>query len=78
MIWFLSEIWPRIQARLGNEVTLTIAGINKSERISAVWPELQRADRWPSLSGYDRSVQQRSRVFIAPTRFAAGIPAQSV
>src|SRR5262249_19695183 len=33
VIWFLQEIFPKIRAELGSDVTLTIAGVNKSERV---------------------------------------------
>ena len=33
VIWFLEEIFPKIQARLGSEIPFIIAGVNKSERV---------------------------------------------
>jgi glycosyltransferase involved in cell wall biosynthesis len=71
MVWFLSEIWPSIRERLGGTATLTIAGLHKSERLKAMaGPGIQVTGPVDDLSGYYES----ARVFIAPTRFAAGIP----
>jgi glycosyltransferase involved in cell wall biosynthesis len=71
MIWFLSEIWPRIQAQLGAEVPLTIAGVNNSERIRALGDNSVRVTgHLPDIA----ALYGGARVFIAPTRYAAGIP----
>jgi glycosyltransferase involved in cell wall biosynthesis len=71
VIWFLSEIWPRILAQLGSEVPLTIAGVNNSERIrSLAGPSVTITGHMPDIS----PLYGRARVFIAPTRYAAGMP----
>jgi GT2 family glycosyltransferase/glycosyltransferase involved in cell wall biosynthesis/SAM-dependent methyltransferase len=67
--WFVQEIWPALRAMLG-DVTLTVAGA-----LSAGAPDLaapgvellgQVDDLEPLYAG--------ARIFIAPTRFAAGLP----
>ncbi len=71
IIWFLEQIFPKIQAKLGHAIPLTIAGVNTSERVrqlavGSVRITGQVADLTPL---YDCA-----RVFIAPTRYSAGIP----
>jgi glycosyltransferase involved in cell wall biosynthesis len=70
LIWFLNEVFPRIQESLGN-ITFTVAGVNRSERIARlVKPSVK-------ITGYLASLDDlyaRARVFVAPTRYAAGIP----
>ncbi len=71
MIWFISEIWPLIQSALGPGATLTIAGVNKSERIASMaGPSIRILGHRESVT----DLYDRARVFVAPTRFAAGIP----
>ena len=70
LIWFLTEILPRIRRKLG-EVPVTIAGVNKSERIRKLaLPSVRITGYVPSLDEF----YDQSRVFIAPTRYAAGVP----
>jgi GT2 family glycosyltransferase len=70
LIWFLTEIYPRIRAALG-EIPVTIAGVNRSERLQKLATGSVR------ITGYLQSVDSlyaQARIFIAPTRYAAGIP----
>jgi len=70
LIWFLSEIFPKVRALLGDAL-LTIAGVNQSERVkSLAGPGVVITGHLPSLA----ALYDNSRVFIAPTRYAAGIP----
>jgi GT2 family glycosyltransferase len=70
LIWFLREIFPRIQKKLG-DLPLTIAGVNRSKRIrDMALPPVCITGHLPSLA----QLYLKSRVFVAPTRFAAGIP----
>jgi glycosyltransferase involved in cell wall biosynthesis len=70
MIWFVHEILPLIQQRLG-DIKLTIAGLSCADfqrRVRSGSVELVgKVDDLSPL--YDRA-----RVFVAPTRFSAGIP----
>jgi O-antigen biosynthesis protein len=71
LIWFLREVWPSIQQRLGEAARLTITGINRSERVRQLsGPGVELRGHLADISG----LYNRARVFIAPTRFAAGIP----
>jgi GT2 family glycosyltransferase len=70
LIWFLTEVYPKIRAALG-EIPVTIAGVNSSERIRklAVGPICVTGHRTSLTDLYTEA-----RLFIAPTRYAAGIP----
>lgn len=71
MIWFLGEVLPKIQAALGADIPVAIVGVNKSERIQELaGPSVRIAGFARELTDYYDS----ARVFIAPTRYAAGIP----
>ncbi len=71
VIWFLTEILPKIQSGLGQNVSFTIAGVNRSERIrSLAGPSIHVIGHVKDL--WD--VYNAARVFVAPTRYAAGIP----
>lgn len=69
--WFTDQALPAIQLAMGRPVPLVLAGVQTSGRVAA------------RLSGSVRSLGALSdltaaysaaRVFVAPTRFAAGIP----
>lgn len=71
LIWFLSKVFPRIQAELGPDVRLTIAGVNTSQRVRDL------AGPSVSITGHLRSLRNLyagARIFVAPTRYGAGIP----
>jgi glycosyltransferase involved in cell wall biosynthesis len=71
LIWFLEQVFPKVQERLGSDVPLTIAGINNSERIRELaGPAVRITGHLPDLT----ELYAHTRVFIAPTRYAAGIP----
>ena len=71
VIWFLEEILPRIQSELGREIPFTIAGVNKSERVRQLASSsVSITGRLPDLT----DLYDAARVFVAPTRYAAGIP----
>jgi len=71
MVWFLTEVFPRIQQKLGNAIQLTIAGVNKSAKVrNLAGPSVHITGHLPDLS----ELYATARVFIAPTRYAAGLP----
>jgi glycosyltransferase involved in cell wall biosynthesis len=71
VIWFLEEIFPRIQSELGRNIPFTLAGVNKSERVRQfASSSVNIAGRLPDLT----NLYDAARVFVAPTRYAAGIP----
>ena len=70
VIWFLEDIFPRIQARLG-EIPLMIAGSIKSERVRrSAGPSVRITGEVKDLT----ELYDAARIFIAPTRYSAGIP----
>jgi glycosyltransferase involved in cell wall biosynthesis len=72
VIWFIEEILPRIEAALG-PVTFTLAGVNNSERIrqlAVTNPGVRILGRVDNLN----RIYDAARVFVAPTRYGAGIP----
>jgi GT2 family glycosyltransferase len=71
VIWFLEQILPGIQEVLGKDVPVTIAGVNTSERIRRLaGPSVCITGHVADLT----PLYDASRVFVAPTRYAAGIP----
>jgi GT2 family glycosyltransferase/glycosyltransferase involved in cell wall biosynthesis len=71
ILWFVEHVWPILRSRLGAEVQLQIAGILGSARISAL------AQEGVELLGFVddlRPLYAKTRVFIAPHRYAGGIP----
>jgi glycosyltransferase involved in cell wall biosynthesis len=71
MIWFLTEVFPSIQKKLGKTIHLTIAGVNESLRIrNLAGPSVHITGYVPDLG----ELYANARLFIAPTRYAAGLP----
>ncbi len=75
ILWLGKEIFPRIQAKLGTQVKLLIAGINTVTELTAQIEALNN----PAISLLGKvedltSLYNLARLFVAPTRFAAGIP----
>ncbi len=69
--WFVEEIFPHLRAELGTEVKFLIAGASHPDIVRRLAGEsvvfLGRVD---DLSEF----YNRARLFVAPTRFAAGVP----
>ena len=71
LVWFLTEVFARIQEKLGAAAPLTIAGVNRSQKIRELaGPSVRITGPLADLT----SLYAGARVFIAPTRYAAGIP----
>lgn len=71
VLWLATEILPRIRAMLGADLRLTVVGPNASERVAALEaPGLELLGRVRDLVPLYAS----ARLFVAPTRFAAGLP----
>ena len=70
ILWFLKDIFPRIQSQLGN-VPLIVAGMNRLDmgRLSACG-QVRILGKIRDLT----SIYDEARLFVAPTRFAAGLP----
>ncbi len=70
VLWFLREILPAIRNRLGC-VPFTVAGVNRIDLGSSYADsQLRVLGRVEDLS----ATYNEARVFVTPTRFAAGIP----
>lgn len=71
VFWFVEHILPQIQEKLNSKFKFIIAGFNSSQKVFDLQSDsvevLGRVEDLAQL--YDRA-----RIFVAPTRFAAGIP----
>jgi len=69
--WFVNEILPRIRQQLNADITVTIVGSNGSARIRQLNAiGVRVTGRVDDLTPY----YDHARIFVAPTRYAAGIP----
>ena len=71
--WFITSVMPILIDKMGSDLTFSIAGyVNPSVDISALinYPDIDFLGMVPDLS----SLYDDHRVYIAPTRFAGGIP----
>jgi O-antigen biosynthesis protein len=71
IIWFVNQILPHIRSRIGPEFKLYVVGRNGAPSINAI------NDENVSIIGpVDDLIPwyNKCRIFIAPTRYAAGIP----
>lgn len=71
VLFLADDVLPLVRRSLGADVPVTVAGANVSERVRSladrglsVWSDME--DLTPLYNG--------ARVFVAPTRFSAGIP----
>ena len=71
IVWFCREVMPLIDDQMGKDWHLWIIGEASSERIQSI-----KSDRVRVVGQVDVLEEwfDRSRVFVAPTRFAAGVP----
>jgi GT2 family glycosyltransferase len=71
MLWFLDHVWPLIQQRLGAAIELDIVGVCESPMVRARQSATVRLlGRVDDLAPFFEA----RRVFVVPTRFAAGVP----
>jgi glycosyltransferase involved in cell wall biosynthesis len=71
VLWFIDEVLPLLRERLGFDVPLLVAGHNPPTELTRV-----RASGVRILGSVDdlTPLYDSARVFVAPTRYAAGIP----
>jgi GT2 family glycosyltransferase len=71
VVWFIDEVLPALRRRISQPFRLILAGENRSpaikQRLCAEIVSLGRVDDLAPL-------YESSRIFVAPTRFAAGLP----
>lgn len=71
LIWFVENILPVIQAQLSEPVRLLVAGDYSAPSLKTLNQDhVTVLGRQPDLSRF----YNQCRIFVAPTRFAAGIP----
>ena len=71
LVWFVRQVMPRLDALVGEDWALTIAGrCSASSVLALAGPRVRLAGRVDDLGPLYAS----ARALIAPTRFAAGIP----
>ena len=75
ILWLTGEIFPLIQKQLGQDVELIIIGNNTVEEIAQKVnilnnPSIKILGKIDDLTPF----YDRARLFVAPTRYAAGIP----
>jgi glycosyltransferase involved in cell wall biosynthesis len=69
--WFIREIFPLVQERLGRDVKFLVAGPNSPEVTEELRGEaIEFAGKVDDLT----ELYNRARLFVVPTRFSAGIP----
>lgn len=73
LVWFVKHVWPSVRAGLP-EATLTIVGLLYRDTSSISGPGITLAGPQDDLLPFYR----RARVFIAPVRYAAGIPTKII
>lgn len=71
VIWFVEHVVPRLRTALKRDVSLMLAGVAKSPKVQARFGAGVTA--LGVLSDL-RACFSRPRVFVAPTRYASGIP----
>lgn len=73
LLWFMKEVMPRLRQRLGNEIRLTAVG---SRTRGVDLRGLREFDGIDIVEGVEslEEIYNLHRVFVAPTRFAGGIP----
>ena len=73
IIWFIEEVFSEIRKKLALDIKLLIVGLNKSNKVADLVKRYQGIELVGQV--VDLSIYyNQARIFIAPTRFAAGIP----
>lgn len=71
--WFVSEVFPLVRERLGKDLTLTIAGHRASEVDISFLCQVEGVRSVGAVEDLTE-LYDSHRVFVAPTRFAGGLP----
>lgn len=71
LLWFVEEVLPRVHKRIGAAVPLTVVGECRSAPVAALnGGHVRLAGPQAALEPY----YDAARVFVAPARFAGGVP----
>lgn len=75
LVWFIEQVMPLLRAQLPQPPVLSVVGINRSARVMAL-----AGDDVQVLGPRDalEPLYDSARVFIAPVRFAGGVPAKVI
>ncbi len=75
LVWFIEEVMPRLRMLLPQPPVLSVVGVNRSNRVAALAGPAVRL-----LGPQDRleALYDRARVFVAPARFAGGVPVKVI
>lgn len=71
LVWFIDHVLPGIRAAMDREVPFVVAGMQRSQLVAT------RADASATTLGVVADLGEAfasARVFVAPTRFASGLP----
>jgi GT2 family glycosyltransferase len=71
--WFIHDVLPALTARLEPGVRLIVAGRDANRTLTELHPAVELVGMVDDLE----PLFNRARLFIAPTRFAAGLPAKA-
>ena len=75
LLWWIDQVLPRLEARREDWGVLHVVGLCRSERVHArAGPTVRIHGAQPRLEPY----YDAARVFIAPARFAGGVPAKVI
>jgi glycosyltransferase involved in cell wall biosynthesis len=69
VLWFAREIWPRFRSSIDGEVYFQVIGTQPPAGLEGI-PGVEALGPVPDLA----PLYDRSRIFVAPSRLAAGIP----
>lgn len=75
LLWFVQEVMPRLRQRLGRDTVLSVVGVCQSEKVAAL------AGEHVKVLGPQDMLEPHydaARVFVAPVRFAGGVPAKVI
>ena len=75
LVWFIEQVMPLLRAQLPQPPVLSVVGINRSKRVMALaGDDVQVLGPRDALA----PLYDRARVFVAPVRFAGGVPAKVI
>jgi glycosyltransferase involved in cell wall biosynthesis len=69
VLWFSREIWPKLRSLVGGELSFSVVGAQPPAEIREV-PHVDVLGQVADLT----PLYDRARIFVAPSRLAAGIP----
>ncbi len=75
LIWFIEHVMPRLRACLPQPPVLSVVGINRSNRLTALaGDDVQLLGPREALE----PLYDQARAFVAPARYAGGVPAKVI